>query len=174
MNCLTNRRTPCRWEKIGEICILGDGVSRGYIGKRENEAFVTLQDGRRAYRSGDLGILQPDGNLLFLHRKDTQVMILGRRVEPFEVQNILCDCREVEKGVVCDHTDDSGLFYLTAYVVPKDAGRFDMSSVKRTMEKFLPSYMIPEFFVRLNSIPVTPNGKVNGGALPIVMKSSCL
>lgn len=160
--------------KIGEICIFGDGVSRGYIGKRENEAFVTLQDGRRMYRSGDLGILQPDGNLLFLHRKDTQVMILGRRVEPFEVQNILCDCREVEKGVVCAHTDDRGLSYLTAYVVPKDAKTFNMSSVKRTMEKFLPSYMIPEFFVRMGAMPVTPNGKVNGGALPVVIKSGCL
>lgn len=160
--------------KIGEICIFGDGVSRGYIGKRENEAFVTLEDGRRMYRSGDLGILQPDGNLLFLYRKDTQVMILGRRVEPFEVQNILCDCREVEKGVVCAHTDDRGLSYLTAYVVPKDANTFNMSSVKRTMEKFLPSYMIPEFFVRMGTMPVTPNGKVNGGALPVVMKSGCL
>lgn len=160
--------------KIGEICIFGDGVSRGYIGKRENEAFVTLEDGRRMYRSGDLGILQPDGNLLFLYRKDTQVMILGRRVEPFEVQNILCDCREVEKGVVCAHTDDRGLSYLTAYVVPKDARTFNMSSVKRTMEKFLPSYMIPEFFVRMGAMPVTPNGKVNGGALPVVLKSGCL
>lgn len=160
--------------KIGEICILGDGVSRGYIGKRENEAFVTLQDGRRMYRSGDLGIMQPDGNLLFLHRKDTQVMILGRRVEPFEVQNILCDCRDVEKGVVCAHTDDRGLSYLTAYVVPKDASKFDMTAVRRTMEKFLPPYMIPEFFVRMDSMPVTPNGKVNGGALPVVMKLNSL
>lgn len=165
---------PVPTGKIGEICIIGNGVSRGYVGKRENEAFVTLTDGRRIYRSGDLGIMQPDGNLLFLYRKDTQVMILGRRVEPFEVQNILCECREVEKGVVCAYTDEQGLSYLTAYVVPKDKRTFDMSSVKRTMEKFLPPYMIPEFFVRMNTMPVTPNGKVNGGALPIVMKSGCL
>lgn len=171
---LDEQARPVPMGKIGEICIFGEGVSRGYIGKRENEAFVTLQDGRRMYRSGDLGIMQPDGNLLFLHRKDTQVMILGRRVEPFEVQNILCDCREVEKGVVCAHTDDRGLSYLTAYVVPKDASKFDMAAVRRTMEKFLPSYMIPEFFVRMDSMPVTPNGKVNGGALPVVMKLNSL
>lgn len=171
---LDEQARPVPMGKIGEICIFGEGVSRGYIGKRENEAFVTLEDGRRMYHSGDLGIMQPDGNLLFLHRKDTQVMILGRRVEPFEVQNILCDCREVEKGVVCAHTDDRGLSYLTAYVVPKDASKFDMAAVRRTMEKFLPSYMIPEFFVRMDSMPVTPNGKVNGGALPVVMKLNSL
>lgn len=171
---LDEQARPVPMGKIGEICIFGDGVSRGYIGKRENEAFVTLEDGRRMYRSGDLGIMQPDGNLLFLHRKDTQVMILGRRVEPFEVQNILCDCRDVEKGVVCAHTDDRGLSYLTAYVVPKDASKFDMAAVRRTMEKFLPSYMIPDFFVRMDSMPVTPNAKVNGGALPVVMKLNSL
>lgn len=171
---LDEQARPVPMGKIGEICIFGDGVSSGYIGKRENDAFVTLEDGRRMYRSGDLGIMQPDGNLLFLHRKDTQVMILGRRVEPFEVQNILCDCRDVEKGVVCAHTDDRGLSYLTAYVVPKDASKFDMTAVRRTMEKFLPSYMIPEFFVRMDSMPVTPNGKVNGGALPVVMKLNSL
>lgn len=171
---LDEQEHPVPMGKIGEICIFGDGVSRGYIGKRENGAFVTSKDGRRMYRSGDLGIMQPDGNLLFLHRKDTQVMILGRRVEPFEVQNILCDCRDVEKGVVCAHTDDCGLSYLTAYVVPKDVSKFDMAAVRRTMEKFLPSYMIPEFFVRMDSMPVTPNGKVNGGALPVVMKLNSL
>lgn len=169
-----DRSVPVAMGKVGEICIFGDGVSRGYIEKRENAAFITLPDGRRMYRSGDLGIMQPDGNLLFLHRKDTQVMILGKRVEPQEVQNILCECENVEKGVVCPNTDAEGLSYLTAYIVPRDKKGFDVSSVKRTMEKFLPPYMIPEFFVRMERMPVTPNGKVNSGALPIVMKTGCL
>ncbi len=171
---LDEQMNPVPVGKIGEICILGNGVSRGYVGKRENEAFVTLPDGRRMYRSGDLGIMQPDGNLLFLHRKDTQVMILGRRVEPAEVQNILCECRDVEKGAVCANTDEQGLSYLTAYVVPKNKKRFSMSAVRKAMAKFLPPYMIPEFFVRLEAMPVTPNGKVNSDALPIVMKSGAL
>lgn len=160
--------------KPGEICISGDGVSRGYVNRRENEAFVTLEDGQRMYCSGDLGIMQPDGNLIFLHRKDTQVMILGRRVEPAEVQNILCECPEVEKGVVCAHTDDRHLSYLTAYIVPKDRQTFSVSSVRKTMEKFLPSYMIPDFFVEMDAMPVTPNGKINNTALPVVLKSGCL
>lgn len=171
---LDEQMNPVLVGKIGEICIFGNGVSHGYVGKRENEAFVTLPDGQRMYRSGDLGIMQPDGNLLFLHRKDTQVMILGRRVEPAEVQNILCECHDVEKGAVYANTDEQGLSYLTAYVVPKNKKRFSMSAVKKAMTKFLPPYMIPEFFVRMEAMPVTPNGKVNGEALPIVMKSGSL
>ena len=75
--------------------------------------------------------MQPDGNLLFLYRKDTQVMILGRRVEPAEVQNILCECRDVEKGAVCANTDEQGLSYLTAYVVPKNRDSVCLRSRKR-------------------------------------------
>lgn len=165
---------PVPFGKPGEICIFGDGVSRGYVNSRENGAFVTLEDGRRMYRSGDLGIMQPDGNLLFLYRKDTQVMIMGRRVEPLEVQNILCECPEVEKGVVCANVDEQQLAYLTAYIVPKDKRTFRLSSVRRTMQKFLPSYMIPEFFVRMDAMPITPNGKINHIALPVVLKTGDL
>lgn len=172
---LDENMRPVPLGKPGEICIFGDGVSRGYVNNRkENEAFVTLEDGRRMYRSGDLGIMQPDGNLLFLYRKDTQVMILGRRVEPLEVQNILCECPEVEKGVVCANVDEQQLAYLTAYIVPKDKQTFRVSAVRKTMEKFLPSYMIPEFFVRMDAMPITPNGKVNHIALPVVLKTGDL
>lgn len=172
---LDENMRPVPLGKPGEICIFGDGVSRGYVNNRkENEAFVTLEDGRRMYHSGDLGIMQPDGNLLFLYRKDTQVMILGRRVEPLEVQNILCECPEVEKGVVCANVDEQQLAYLTAYIVPKNKQTFRVSAVRKTMEKFLPSYMIPEFFVRMDAMPITPNGKVNHIALPVVLKTGDL
>ena len=67
---------PATFGEIGEICILGGGVSRGYIGDRktENTAFTRLPDGRRIYRSGDLGYFLPDGNVAFLRRKDRQIM----------------------------------------------------------------------------------------------------
>lgn len=123
---------------------------------------------------GDIGIMQPDGNLLFLYRKDSQVMILGRRVETAEVQNILCGCQEVEKGEVSAYYDEQHLAYLVAYIVPKDRRTFRLSSIRRTMEKFLPSYMIPEFFVLMDTMPVTPNGKVNHTALPVVLKTGDL
>ena len=107
--------------EIGEICIFGEGVSRGYLGNPpEQKNFVTLADGTRMYRSGDLGYELPDGNLAFLHRRDNQVMILGKRVEPDEVENVLNTCPEVERGVVRAFLDDNGLHYLTAYIIPKD------------------------------------------------------
>lgn len=162
---------PVSLGKPGEICIFGEGVSRGYIGGRENDAFVTLSDGRRMYRSGDLGIQMPCGNFLFLRRKDTQVMILGKRVETFEVQNILCECDEVEKGAVSAKTDSLGLAYLIAYIVPKNKIKPDFNSIKKRMSKFLPPYMIPEFFVSMDSMPITSNGKIDEHSLPVVMKT---
>ncbi|MDE5594111.1 MAG: AMP-binding protein, partial [Muribaculaceae bacterium] len=107
--------------QTGEICIFGEGVSRGYLGNPpEQKNFVTLPDGTRLYRSGDLGYELPDGNLAFLHRRDDQVMILGKRVEPEEVENVLNTCPEVERGVVRAFLDENGLHYLTAYIIPRE------------------------------------------------------
>lgn len=164
---------PVPYGNVGEICISGNGVSKGYIGKRENEAFVTMSDGTVTYRSGDLGIMQLDGTLLFLRRKDTQIMIEGRRVEPFEVQNVLCSCDGIENGVVHPCSDEHGLSYLTAYIVPKDTVKLRIEEVKRDMAKFLPEYMIPECFIKLKNLPLTPNGKVNVKALPKSKKLCC-
>ncbi|MCD8341703.1 MAG: amino acid adenylation domain-containing protein [Clostridiales bacterium] len=154
---------------VGELCISGGGVSNGYLDKRKNEMFVTTADGKRLYRSGDLGYLLPDGNLAFLHRKDSQVMILGKRVEPEEVENVLCDCEEVQTAVVCPFTDEHGLSYLTAYVVPEGT-KFVLSEVKKKLARYLTAFMIPEFFVILDHIPLTPNGKPDVKRLPVVLK----
>lgn len=167
---------PVQNGTVGEICIFGEGVSRGYVGKRnvENRAFVTLPDGRRMYRSGDMGIMLDDGTVLFMHRKDEQVMILGRRVETCEVQNILCECKDIESGVVRSNTDEQGMAYLTAYIVPRQDTACSLTKVKDFMAKFLPQYMLPEFFVSMKTMPLTPNGKVDMRALPVVMKAGSL
>lgn len=173
ISILDENMLPVTNGEMGEICISGNGVSKGYIGNRENEVFVTMPDGTITYRSGDLGIMRPDGTLLFLRRKDTQVMIEGRRVEPFEVQNVLCSCDGVESGVVRPCTDEQGLSYLTAYIVPKTSVKLQVEEVKRVMSKFLPEYMIPEIFIIIKNLPLTPNGKVNVKALPQVSKQCC-
>lgn len=156
--------------QTGEICITGQGVSRGYLGNPpEQENFVTLPDGRRLYRSGDLGYRLPDGNLAFLRRKDRQVMILGRRVEPEEVENVLNESPCVERGVVRAFTDDQGLAYLTAYFVPSHKN-CRIGRIKDFLRSRLADFMVPEFFVKMDEIPLTRRGKVNDRILPVVMK----
>lgn len=121
------------------------------------------------YRSGDLGYVLPDGNIAFLHRRDRQVMILGKRVEPDEVENVLNESPCVERGVVRAFTDENGLAYLTAYVVPSHK-YCKLSDMKSFLRSRLADFMIPEFFVRMEQLPLTPRGKVDNHALPVVMK----
>jgi len=165
---------PVKNGEAGEICISGEGVSRGYLGdKPENVNFTVAPDGSKVYRSGDLGYILPDGNIAFLRRKDKQVMILGKRVESDEVENVICTCSEVEDAVVCPATDTEGLSYLVAYVVPRK-GKFNLTELRRKLSRYLTPFMIPEFFVAMPSFPMTPNGKVDRKSLPVVLKEGAL
>lgn len=172
VSILNNRLRPVKKGAVGEICITGEGVSLGYLGYvPESVNFVILPDGRRLYRSGDLGYELPDGDIVFLHRRDDQVMILGKRVEPEEVENVLNLSPDVDKCVVRHFTDDKGLPYLVAYFVPRKRG-YSLASLKNWLMTRLPDYMIPEYFVAMKSIPVTLRGKVDVEQLPIVLKDN--
>ncbi len=157
--------------ETGEVCIFGGGVSNGYIGDHdeENEAFVTLPDGGRMYKSGDLGYILPDGNIAFLHRKDTQIMIYGKRVEVMEVESKLYQCNGVEQAVVRPFTDEEGLSYMIAYIVPKK-NDLKVSQVRRELSENLTPFMIPEFIVKMPQIPLNSNGKPDMERMPVVMK----
>ncbi len=161
--------------ETGEICIYGGGVSLGYIGdhEEENKAFEVPEDGSRMYRSGDLGYILPDGNIAFLHRKDTQIMIYGKRVEVSEVESRLYQCKGVGQAVVRAFTDEDGLSYMTAYVVPSDQN-MKVSSVKKELAENLTSFMIPEFIVKMPQIPLNTNGKPDVTKLPVVMKAGAM
>ena len=157
--------------ETGEICIYGDGVSNGYAGdhEEENKAFENLPDGSRMYRSGDLGYVLPDGNIAFLHRMDTQIMIYGKRVEVMEVESRLYQCSGVEQAVVRPFTDEEGLSYMIAYVVPKDDG-LKVSQLRKELAENLTDFMIPEFNVKMPQIPLNSNGKPDMTKMPVVMK----
>lgn len=160
--------------ETGEICILGDGVTDGYLKEvPESRNFTTLPDGRRMYRSGDLGHVLPDGTFAFSRRNDSQVMILGKRVECGEVENVLGNCPGVAMAVVRAFTDPANLSYLVAYVLP-DSNGFSQHQAKTVMARSLAQFMIPEFFVLMRSMPLTPNGKPDTNALPVVLKDSKL
>jgi len=156
--------------EVGELCIFGGGVSSGYIGNRfeENKAFVNTANGRM-YKSGDLGYYLPDGNIAFLHRKDTQIMIKGKRVEVSEVENILTKSELIKQAYVAPKVDDNNLSYMVAYVVPEKEN-VKLADITDYMKDYLTDFMIPEYFVELKSLPLNANGKVDKTALPNVLR----
>lgn len=165
-------KMPCPPGKVGELVISGKGVSNGYIKDHdhENDAFEQLPDGTRRYWSGDCGRLLPDGNLAFLNRKDSQVMIYGKRVEIKEVESALNQCQGINLAVVENFLDEDNLPYLVAYIVTNS--QFEsLHQLKKELAHQLPSFMIPEFFVRLGDIALTSNGKPDYKKLPQVLKS---
>lgn len=157
--------------QIGEMVISGPGVGLGYLKDHghENDAFETCPDGSIRYWSGDLGRRLEDGSLAFLKRKDSQVMIYGRRVEIEEVENVLNLCTGIETAVVRDWLDEDGLPYLCAYLVA--SGSFGgLRALKQELARHLPAFMIPEFFIRMSEIQLNENGKPDRSALPQVLK----
>ncbi len=153
----------------GEICIGGAGVSEGYIGNRrkENESFVVQADGSRIYHSGDLGYFLPDGNIAFLRRKDSQIMIMGKRVEVNEVENVLLKSDMIHQACIRPLVDERHLSYMVAYIVKKDES-VKLSAIQKYLSRYLTDFMIPELFVEMTRLPLNANGKVDKKALPRV------
>ncbi len=149
---------------IGEICISGKGVSKGYYGDRleENKSF-TEKNGKRTFRSGDLGYELPDGNIVFVNRKDAQIMVRGKRVEPMEVENVISQNEKVKKAAVRTITTE-GEPRMVAYIVFDDKNA-RIEVLKEKISKFLPDYMIPTEFIVLEDLPVNENGKINFDAI---------
>ena len=116
------------------------------------------------YRTGDLARWLPDGNIEFLGRIDHQVKIRGFRIELGEIESRLSNHPGIKEAVVLAREDEAGDKYLCAYVVSEE--RIIVSKIRENLSKKLPDYMIPSYFVQLERIPLTPNGKINRRALP--------
>ena len=154
----------------GELFIGGTGVARGYLGRPEltAERFLANPHGPgRLYRTGDRVRWRQDGNLEFLGRADDQIKIHGVRVEPGEIEATLLTLPEIDAAVVKLAPDATDTPRLTAYVVASSetTGK-DPDKVRAALSQQLPRYMVPSHFVWLDSLPMTPNGKVDRKALP--------
>ena len=119
----------------------------------------------RLYRTGDLARYLSDGNIEFLGRIDDQVKIRGFRIELGEIESVLCEHGDVRQAVVVAREDEPGHKQLVAYVV---AGDFTptRTELKEFLSAKLPDYMIPAFFVFIDKVPLTPNGKIDRKSLP--------
>lgn len=152
----------------GELCIAGVGLARGYLHRPEltHEKFVAnpFVSGERMYRTGDLARWLPDGTIEFLGRMDQQVKIRGYRIEPGEVESQLVTHPQIREGVVHVWEDANGEKHLCAYLIT-DAEP-SVAELRAFLAQRLPEYMIPAYFVRLEQLPLSANGKLDRAALP--------
>jgi tyrocidine synthetase III len=156
---------PCN--VAGELCISGDGVSMGYLNRPEltEEKFIKspFNPEEILYKTGDLARWLPDGNIEYLGRIDQQVKIRGNRVEPGEIETTLGKYEKIKEAIVIAR-GEAGNKYLCAYIVSKE--KLEISELRLYLSQSLPDYMIPSYFVWLESIPLTPNGKIDRKLLP--------
>ncbi|MBI2948523.1 MAG: amino acid adenylation domain-containing protein [Verrucomicrobia bacterium] len=158
----------------GEICISGEGLSRGYLSRPEwtAERFIpnpfTQDSGRRLYRTGDRARYLADGNIEFLGRNDHQVKLRGYRIELGEIEAALRQHRAVREALVVLREFSPGDPRLAGYVVLEERGAADSDQLRRYLAERLPTYMVPAAFVFLESLPRTVNGKPDRQALPPV------
>ncbi|MCC9024179.1 non-ribosomal peptide synthetase [Bacillus nakamurai] len=151
----------------GELCIAGDGLARGYLNRPEltSEKFVDhpFEAGKRMYRTGDLARWLPDGNIEYLGRIDHQVKIRGYRIELGEVEAALLQLESVKEAIVIA-IEEEGSKQLCAYLVGDES--LKTLQLKQQLLHKLPAYMIPAYFVRVEEMPLTANGKIDRKALP--------
>ncbi|MGY4537884.1 amino acid adenylation domain-containing protein [Mucilaginibacter sp. UYNi724] len=161
----------------GEIYIGGEGIAHGYLNQPEltAEKFVSNpfsdEPEAKMYRTGDLGTFTPDGNLMYLSRIDAQVKIRGYRIETGEIEFNLAKEDNIKQAVVIARADNNGVGKLVAYIILKDDVILidDQGEMTRqwrcNLRNSVPDYMVPDNFVVIDAMPMTPNGKVDKKAL---------
>src|SRR4029079_13972114 len=155
---------------VGEIFVRSRYLSPGYWGQPELTAASfapdPVEERVRVYRTGDLGMMRPDGCLVYLGRKDFQVKVRGHRVEIAEIEAALLNLKEVKKAAVVAREDRRGDTRLVGYVVAAFDPAPSPGELRRQLRAVLPEYMVPSTFVLLDELPVTPSGKMDRRALP--------
>ncbi|MFJ6620662.1 amino acid adenylation domain-containing protein [Kitasatospora sp. NPDC091335] len=156
----------------GELCVVGVGLARGYLGRpgltaeRFAPSPFPRQPGERLYRTGDRARWCADGRIEYLGRIDGQLKVRGVRIEPGEVEGVLCAHPGVAAAVVGVQRRDDGDHRLIAHVVPAAAAVLDAQRLRSHLAGRLPEAMIPSAFVLLDALPLTASGKVDRAALP--------
>ncbi|WP_026906946.1 non-ribosomal peptide synthetase [Paucisalibacillus globulus] len=156
----------------GELCISGKGIARGYLGNEQlsKEKFVEhpYQKGEMLYKTGDIARWLPNGMIDYVGRMDQQVKIRGHRIEMSEIEQQMLEIASISQVAMIDK-EINGMKYVCAYYVSEN--EILVNTLRETLKRTLPSYMIPSYFVRLDSIPLTINGKVDRDRLPTIETS---
>ncbi|ASF29003.1 peptide synthetase [Bacillus amyloliquefaciens] len=153
---------------IGEMYISGPGVARGYWNRPDLTAEKFVENpfipGAKMYKSGDLAKRLRNGNLVYVGRIDEQVKIRGHRIELGEIEAAMHNVEAVQKAAVTAREAEDGLKQLCAYYVSDKP--IAAAQLREQLSSELPDYMVPSYFVRLEHMPLTSNGKINRKALP--------
>ncbi|WP_444626224.1 amino acid adenylation domain-containing protein [Flavobacterium columnare] len=156
----------------GKLFVSGVGLSRGYLNKPEltAEKFVDnpFVEGTKMYDTGDLARWLPDGNIEFLGRADFQVKIRGYRIELGEIETSLSQFSQDIAQVVVEAKEINSEKVLVAYYTTREDKEIDKTILREYLQSKLPEYMVPSYFVELETIPLTPNGKIDRKGLPSV------
>ena len=168
---LNASKQPVPMGAVGEICIGGSGLARGYLNRDDLtlERFVIDPFGGSPYAlmymTGDLGRFLPDGTIEFFGRNDAQVKVRGFRIELGEIENHLGTFPGM-LHVSCAAKGEGDNRYLAAYYVADSV--LDENAMRKHVGQFLPEYMVPAFFLKLDALPASPSGKIDRKALPEV------
>ncbi|MET0234722.1 MAG: amino acid adenylation domain-containing protein [Kibdelosporangium sp.] len=172
---LDDSMRPVRPGQPGEIYISGPGVAQGYTTERvsDHTRFLVDGTGTRTYRTGDLGRWTSDGCLEVLGRVDRQVKVRGFRIEPAEIEAVLCSHELIDDAVV-KPLQHNGELQLAAYYTTgsPDAGTITSNGLRTFLATYLPAYMLPATFTKLAAMPVRTNGKADLDALPDPIRST--
>lgn len=154
----------------GELYIGGSGVAKGYVEDQEKNQYsfvddIIINDGSLMYRTGDYGRMLPCGNIEFLGRKDAQVKVRGFRIELGEIESILLKNDYITTVIATAKDFGNGYNEIAIYYVSNE--EISITELRDFLKMSLPDYMIPSFFVYMDALPLTSNGKVDRKSLPV-------
>ena len=152
---------------LGELYIGGE-IGRGYYGRTDmtKERFISnpYRPDEIIYKTGDIVSVTADGTIVYVGREDDQVKIRGFRIEAGEIENVLQNCEGISQGFVKIVKNEAGEWRIWAYYLSKEEISHEV--LKEKMAEYLPSYMLPNGYMRISQVPLTKNGKLDRKKLP--------
>ena len=162
----------CPFYSVGELCISGNQVTRGYLNNPTITDLKYIENpfvlGEKLYRTGDMVKRFPSGKIEFVGRKDNQVKVRGHRIELEEIENVLLTNEFIESVIVKTITVDKNEKEIATYFTATK--KLKTSELIVFLKEHLPPYMMPNYFIELEEIPLSVNGKVDRNKLPNPLK----
>ena len=163
----------------GEIHIGGDGLALGYLNRSDltQQKFIEnplFKNHSKLYKTGDLARFLADGQIRYLGRLDHQVKVRGYRIELGEIETFLNKYPDIKNAIVSIVGENNDDKKIVAYLIAKNGRKLDWEAIRNYLSRYLPRYMLPSNYVKLEKFPLTPNGKIDRKSLPIPESSNVL